>query len=117
LVLRNHRSHLLEHAGLNGQHLPHHGVEASADCALHPEFVPHAGDFGQQALDLPSEKSESDCIAAAAGQARLLLPKKRRFHNITQGQTVLRAGARSPNGLTSSSRVLAEVRDKSMHFD
>ena len=75
LVLRNHRSHLLEHPRLYGQHLSHHRVQASADGALNAQFIPHAGNLSQQAFDLPAEKFESDRRARAAGQMRLLRGK------------------------------------------
>ena len=68
LVRLNHCPQLLEHPCLNGKPLPHHRVEPGADCALHSQVIPHTGDFGRQALDLPTEKFECDRIAAAPGQ-------------------------------------------------
>jgi hypothetical protein len=56
LVLRDHRAHLLEHARLERQHLPHHRVKPSADRALNAQFVAHPGSFGQQSFHLPAEK-------------------------------------------------------------
>ena len=66
LVRLNHCPHLLEHPCLNGKPLPHHRVEPGADCALHSQVIPHTGDFGRQALDLPTEKFECDRIALRA---------------------------------------------------
>jgi len=48
--------------------LPHHRIEAGATCALDAQFVACAGNFGEQMLELPSEKFESDCLARAAAK-------------------------------------------------